>query len=76
MYFNPPVVLPILLQRNFDIPLALQTRKFLSPLDQQNASVGAQIIQPQRLQLALRIDAVKIDVINVQRAARDIRESA
>ena len=72
---DPPPVLSVPLQRNLHIPLAIEARKFLSPLNQQNASLRAQIIQPQRLQLTLRIDAVKINVIIDRRAVHDIRES-
>ena len=53
------------LQDNLHIPLPHQPRKFLSPLDQQNAVLRAQVIQAERLQFSLRVDAIKIDVIEI-----------
>src|SRR5579864_6350811 len=62
---DSPAALPFPLQRNLYVPLAQQPRKFLSPLDQQNTIVGAQVIQSERFQFARRVDAVKINVIEV-----------
>src|SRR5208282_2145582 len=62
---DPPHVLPRALQRNLHIPLAHQLRKFLSPLDQQNAIVAPQIVQRKRLQFTLGVDAIQIDVIEL-----------
>src|SRR5216683_7024841 len=54
------------LQRNLHIPLLLQAEEFFSPLNQQNAVVGAQVIQCERFQFALRVHAIKINVIEIR----------
>jgi len=46
---DPSSTLPFPLQRNLNVPLAHQTRKLLSPLDQQNAVVAAQVVEGKRV---------------------------
>jgi len=60
---NSPPVLAFPLKPDFHIALRPKPAEFLSPLDQQNAVVGTQIIQAERFQFPQGIDAVKIDVI-------------
>src|SRR5260370_33446184 len=57
-----PFVFAHTLQRNLDIPLLPQARELFSPLNQQNAVVGAQVVQRERFQFASRVRAVKIAV--------------
>src|SRR5712672_743424 len=52
-------------QRNFHISLAQQSRKFLSPLNQQNAVSCTQIIEGQGVEFPQRVDAVKINVVKM-----------
>ena len=63
------------LQRNLHISLALEACELLSPLYQENAVVGDKVVESQRLQLARRINSVKIDVIEVGLRDRGIRGS-
>src|SRR6476661_8764620 len=72
---DPPVVFRISpwfaefaipsLQRNFHIALALKALELLSPLYQENAVVSDEVIEPQRFQLARRINPVQVDVVEV-----------
>src|SRR5271167_3887163 len=62
---DPPSVLALALQRNFHIPVPQQSWKFLSPLDQQNTVVRAQIIQPERFQLPQCVNAIEINVVEI-----------
>src|ERR1700731_2749633 len=55
-------ILAVPLQRNLYVPLALQARKFLSPLDQQNTVLGAQIIEGESFKLARSVDTIEIDM--------------
>src|SRR3984885_2916991 len=64
-YPDPPLIVVPPHQHNLHISLAQQPRKLFSPLDQQNAVVGTQIIESKRLQFSLRIDAVEIDVVEI-----------
>ena len=55
------------LKSNFDISLPLESRKLLSPLDQQDISFFPnEVVQAERIEFALGIDAIKIDVIKRQ----------
>src|SRR5579862_1481929 len=60
-----PSILACPLQSNLQIPLANEARKLLSPLDQQNAALRAQIVETERLQLSRGVDTVKIDVVKI-----------
>src|SRR6476469_6767118 len=53
------------LQRNFHIARALKALELLSPLYQENAVVSDEVIEPQRFQLARRINPVQVDVVEV-----------
>src|SRR6185437_8126423 len=64
-----PLVLGNSLEGNLHIPFSLKARELFSPLNQQNAVVGHQIIEAERFQLTLSIDAVQIDVIKHHRRA-------
>ena len=59
---DPALILACPLQRNLHIPLLHEPRKLFSPLDQQDAVFGAQIIQSERFEFALRVDAIEIDM--------------
>src|ERR1043166_331670 len=60
---NQPVVSALMLNRNLHVALFDEPLKLLSPFDQQDALRGHQVVERQRVELALRVDAVKIDVI-------------
>src|SRR5271154_4611976 len=60
---NPSPILALPLQSDLQIPL--QPRKLLPPLDQQDAVLRTQIIQPERFQLTLRVDAVEVNVVEI-----------
>src|SRR5713226_598435 len=60
---DPPFVFVYSLQNNFHIPLAHESWKLLSPLDQQDVGRPHQIIEPHRFQFSLRIHAVELDVV-------------
>src|SRR3977135_2840846 len=65
---NPPLVFRHALQSNFKVPLPNEARKFLAPLNQQDALRPHQIIQPQRFQFPIRVHSVEVNVI--KRGAR------
>ncbi len=48
---------------NFKISFALKARKLLAPFDQENVILAHQIVEPERFEFALCVDAVKIYVI-------------
>ena len=52
-------------QRNLDIPLALEAFELLSPLYQENAVIGDEVVESQRLKFPRSIDSVKVDVIEI-----------
>src|SRR5262249_61949033 len=63
---NKPFVPTLMLQCDLDIPLFHEPRKLFSPLDEQNAFRIHQVVERQRVQFALGINAVEIDVIHRQ----------
>lgn len=65
----PAPALPFPFERNFQIPLAHESRELLSPLDQQNALRRHEIVKGQRIKFALRVDTVEIDVVERDRRA-------
>src|SRR5579862_6226138 len=64
-YLDFPVILPNPFECDLDVPIAREARKLLSPLYQENAVLGDQVIQPQRLQLPRRVNPIQINVIEV-----------
>ena len=54
---------PFAPERDFQVTLLQKPRKLLTPLDQKNALVAAQIVECECFQFAHRIDAIQIDVI-------------
>src|SRR5579871_4277500 len=75
---NPdsPFVFADFLNRNLYIPVTDEALKFLSPLDEQNAVVGNQIVKAEGFELAWRIHAVEVNVIEASlRAAIFVDES-
>ena len=65
-YSNPAFVLARPLQHDFYIPLAFEPGKLFAPLDQKDAIARSQIVDRQRIQFALRIDAIQVDVIKIR----------
>src|SRR5260370_22068143 len=58
------------------VALAAKALELLPPLDQQNSVCADQVVERQRVQLALGIDAIKVDVIERNfRAAIFVDES-
>src|ERR1700722_10306884 len=62
---DTPFILALPLQSNFHISFALQRRKLLSPLDQQNAALRTQVIQSERFEFPRSVDAIQVDVVNI-----------
>src|SRR5258708_2984421 len=58
-----PFILAGVLNRNLHVPILLEAGKLFSPLDQENAVCVHQIVQSQGVQFALRVNAIKIDVV-------------
>ena len=48
--------------RNLHISLFCETGKLFTPFDEQNALRGHQVVKGQGIELALRVDAIKINV--------------
>ncbi len=63
---DDPLRFVVPLKRNLHVTLPHQARELLSPFDQKDAVLRAQIVECQRVQLPLGIDAVKIDVIEIR----------
>lgn len=66
---DPPLIprslVPYPLQGDFCVLIALQARELLSPLDQENAVFGDQVIEAEGLKLARRVYPIEINVIDV-----------
>src|SRR5947209_6746182 len=50
------------LERYFEVTLIHEARELLPPLNQQDSVCVSQVVQGERIQFALRIDSVKVDV--------------
>src|SRR2546428_4370977 len=61
----PRSLIPYPLQSDFCVLIALQARELLSPLDQENAVFGDQVIETERLKLARRAYPIQLNVIDV-----------
>ncbi len=53
-----PIVLPHPFERDFDVAVAFEARKLLSPLYQENAVFRDQVIQPEGFQLSWSIHSI------------------
>src|SRR5207237_9598151 len=60
-----PSLIPYPFQSEFCVLIALQARELLSPLDQENAVFGDQVIEAEGLKLARRVYPIEINVIDV-----------
>src|SRR5262249_834181 len=64
--FDVTLVFPHTLERNFNVPFPAEAVELLSPLYQQDAVLREQVIESKGFKLPWRIDAIKIDVIEVR----------
>jgi hypothetical protein len=66
---NRSLIPSLVIYRNLYIPLFSEPLKLFSPLDQQDALRRHQIVERQRIEFALGIDAIKINVVERHRRA-------
>src|SRR5579871_5945325 len=53
------------LDGDFDVSVVNEARKFFAPLDEENGVIGDQVVEPKGFELAGRVHAVEINVIDV-----------
>src|SRR5258708_12552322 len=64
---NQPLIPTAMFNRNLHVPFLSEPRKLFSPFDQQDAFRGHQVVERQRVEFALRINAIEIDVVKSDR---------
>src|SRR5438309_2840713 len=60
---NFSVVFPNPFESDLDVPVAHKTRKLLSPLYQENAVFGEQVVESKGFQLPWRVNTIQVNVI-------------